>query len=325
MRIRVEIAAAAAVVLTLSTAAAQAPVEAKYVLPQFAAAIVFEPARLDKSAKAAGLPVAELWKTIEGISGTDTKQFERVTFLVDPLPGGNVAFMPAFVLRYPAGTDARKQLAPLLGGEVKEAKVGDVAYVRSTKLKLAKVEMAGYAIDDRTLLVAAWPTLEPMLKPGGGKDKDRTLAAELAKADFAHDLTLVAVMAPVTKRIAEKEKDSGKPHDAPFYKELKPLMEKVEALTVTLDLGKDTVVRAEFRCDNAEGAGAVHDSLKKFLAMAKEAYPDARKDLEKQFPPGLEKPLLALADEAVNNHKLTKDGSKVVLTIARPKDWTPKK
>ena len=44
---------------------------------------------------------------------------------------------------HPAGTDARKKLAPLLGGEVKEFKVGDIPYVRSTKLKLAMVEMAG--------------------------------------------------------------------------------------------------------------------------------------------------------------------------------------
>src|SRR5205823_11667174 len=119
-----------AVALTFSTAAAQppaaGPVEAKYVPPAFAAALVFEPARLDKAAKATGLPAAELWKTVELIAGTDVKQFERVTFLVDPFPGGNVAFMPAFVLRYPAGTDAKKQLASLLGGDVKEAKVADV-------------------------------------------------------------------------------------------------------------------------------------------------------------------------------------------------------
>src|SRR5262245_9773107 len=96
----------AALIFTLSTAAAQAPaggpVEAKYVPPQFAAAVVFEPARVEKGAKAAGLPAAEVWKAAEGFVGTDPKQFERVTFLVDPFPGGNVAFMPAFVLRYPA-------------------------------------------------------------------------------------------------------------------------------------------------------------------------------------------------------------------------------
>jgi hypothetical protein len=317
----------AAVVLTLSTAAAQppagGPVEAKYVTPTFVAAVVFEPARLDKAAKDAGLPAAEVWKVIEGFSGTEVKQFERVTFLVEPFPGGNVAFMPAFVLRYPAGTDARKQLAPLLGGDVTEAKVGDIAYVRSTKYKLAKVEMAGYAIDDRTLLVAAWPTLEPMLKPGGEKDKDRALAAELAKADLAHDAVVIFTPAPALKRIAELEKESGKPTDMPYYKEVKAALERTAAITITLDLGKETLIRAEFRCDNAAGAGVVHDTLKDLLGKAKEAYPAVRKDLEKQFD--FAKPLLLILDETVNNHKLTKDGNTVVLTVARPKELTPKK
>ena len=61
-----------------------APVDAKYVPAPFVAALVFEPARLDKAAVAAGLPVGEAWKALEGITGADTKQFERVVFLIDP-------------------------------------------------------------------------------------------------------------------------------------------------------------------------------------------------------------------------------------------------
>ena len=302
-----------------------APVDAKYVPAPFVAALVFEPARLDKAAVAAGLPVGEAWKAFEGITGADTKQFERVVFLIDPIPGGNVAFMPAFVLRYPAGTDARKRLPALLGGDVKEAKAGDIAYVRSTKYKLAMVEMAGYAIDDRTLLVAAWPTLEPMLKPGADADKDRVLGAALAATDFGHDVVLVVTPAPVLKRIADREKQSGKPHDAPYYKELKPALERLTAITVAVDLGKDPLLRAEFRCTDAAGAGVVHTTLKDLLAKAKDAYPDARKGLEKELTPDAMKPLLAILDEAVNGHTLTKDGAAVVLTVARPKGQTPKK
>ena len=302
-----------------------APVDAKYVPAPFVAALVFEPARLDKAAVAAGLPVGEAWKALEGITGADAKQFERVVFLIDPIPGGNVAFMPAFVLRYPAGTDARKRLPALLGGDVKEAKAGDVAYVRSTKYKLAMVEMAGYAIDDRTLLVAAWPTLEPMLKPGADADKDRVLGAALAATDFGHDVVLVVTPAPVLKRIADREKQSGKPHDAPYFKELKPALERLTAITVAINLGKEPLLRAEFRCTDAAGAGVVHGTLKDLLAKAKDAYPDARKGLEKELTPDAMKPLLAILDEAVNGHTLTKDGAAVVLTVARPKGQTPKK
>jgi hypothetical protein len=327
MMIRV---AALAVVLGVATAASaqprrEGPVEAKYVPPPFFAAVVFEPAWLDKSATAAGLPVGELWKAVEGLAGTDAKKFERVTVLLDPLPGGNVAFMPAFVLRYPAGTDARKQLPALLGGEVKEAKVGDVTYVRSAKYKLAKEEMAGYAIDDRTLLVAPWPTLEPMLKPGGEKDKDRVLGAELAKLDADHDAVVVITPAPGLKRVAEIEKQTGKKTDDPDFAALRPALERVAAITIALDFGKDTLLRAEFRCADAAAATAVHDPLKSAMARTKEAYPEVRKGLGMLFPPEAAKPLTAILDEAVNNHKLTKDGNTVVLTVARPKELAPKK
>ena len=234
------------------------------------------------------------------------------------------------VVRSQAGTDDREEIAQRLGGDVKEFKVGDITDVRSTKYKLAKVEMAGYAIDDRTLLVAAWPTLEPMLKPGGEKDKDRVLAAELAKLDANHDAVLVVTPAPALRRVAEIEKQDAKKTDAkkpadPDFAALRTALEKVAAITVTLDFGKETLLRAEFRCADAAGATAVHDALKGAMAKAKEAYPEARKGLEMQFPPEVAKPLLAVLDETVNNHKLTKDGSTVVLTAARPKELTPKK
>ena len=287
-------------------------------------AIVFEPTRLNKSATAAGLPISELWNTVEGISGTETKQFERITVLVEPFPGGNVAFMPAFVLRYPAGTDARKQL-PILLGEVKDAKIGDIAYVRSTKFKLAKVEMAGYAVDDRTVLVAPWPTLELMLKPTGAGDKDRPLGAELAKLDPTGDAVLVITPAPLLKRIAEIEKQGGEKITDPIFTAVGPALEKVVAITVNLDFSKDMLLRVEFRSADAAAAGVVHDTLKDLLAKAKEAYPDVRKTLEKEFPPEMAKSLLPFIDEAVKGHVLTKDGASVVVAVARPKGQAPKK
>jgi hypothetical protein len=306
-------------------ATAQPPVESKFVTQQYAAAIVFEPARLEKSAQAAGLSVAGLWKTIEEMGGPDVKQFERITCLIDLLPNGDLAFMPAFVLRYPPGTDARRQITPLLGGEVKEFKVGNVDYVRSTKIKLAQVEMSGHIIDDSTLLIAVWPILEPMLKPGGENDKGLTLAAELAKADFDHDVTFIVSMPPTLRRFVKHEKKVGPEDLSAAYKSAKLIMEQTEAMTLTLDLGKETVVRAEFRCGNAWGAGVFQDTLKSVLSKLKDAYPVSRKDLGLLMPTAIGHPVMALLDEGVRNHKLTKNDNKVVLTVARPRVWNPKK
>ena len=159
MAIRLAIGAVIAIAvaaLAVTPVAAQPPVEAKYVTPQFAAALVFEPARLDKAAIAAGLPAAEygsggvLWYRGSSLSGSRSRR---------SVLGGNAAFMPAFVLRYPA--DRRQEATRPARRRRREFKVGDVAYVRARSV--AKFEMAGYAIDDRMLA----RTLEPMLKPGG--------------------------------------------------------------------------------------------------------------------------------------------------------------
>jgi hypothetical protein len=322
--------ATAAVLVTLTPAAGQppaGPVDAKYVPPSFFAALVIDPVRFDRAAAAAGVPVDDLWQVIDMFAGVDAKaldarKLDRLTILIDPFPAGNLAFMTAVAARFPAGTDARKKLAPVLGGDVTEAKAGDTAYSKSTKFKMAKVEMAGYAADDRTLLISAWPDLEAMLKPGGA---DRPLGAALAKVDLDHEVVLVATPAPLLKRLAEKEKEAGGKQKEPFFEALRPALEKLEVATVALDLGRDTLLRAEFRAADAAGAGVVHDTLKDLLGKAKQAYPEARKEIASGLPADRAAPLLAFLDAVVNTHTLTKDGRTVVLTVARPKELAPKK
>ena len=316
---------AAALALTLHAAAprppAADPVVTKYVPAGFCAALVIDPVRLDKAATAAGLPVADLWKAVEEKAGLDPRKLHRATLFVDPLPGGNVAFFPAVAIRYPAGTDARKQLTPLLGGDAKEAKAGDQSYLRSGKYQLAKTEIAGYAADDRTLLFAPWPTLETMLKAGDAKD--RPLAAALAAADLDHEMVLVIVPGPVMKKVAELEK--GSTNGTPALDPFRPALKHLRAVVVTADLGRETLVRAEFVADDAEGAAVVRATVEKLLARAKESYPATRKGLETDLPASVVTPLRAVLDAAVTGHKLTTDGAKVVLTVPRPKELAPKK
>jgi hypothetical protein len=289
-----------------------AVVDAAYVPPKFVAALVVNPARAEKSAKAAGFPVADVLKLVEEQTGIDPKSIDRAVLYIDPMPGGNVAFFPAAAVRFKEGTDAKKQLAAALG-EATEATAGGKTYLRSAKRQMAKVEIAGYAVDDRTAIVAPWPTLEPMLK--GGKE-DRPLAVELEKADLDHDLVLVAVPKPI-HQLLDLGLSSLPPSLAPTLAALK----RLEAATVTMDFDKDPVVRAAFRADNAEGAEVVHKEARRLLDWAKQDWPDERKEIEKELQPGWAKPLLPLIDEMLKNPKVAKDGKTVTLSVARPKDW----
>jgi hypothetical protein len=316
------IPAVLALILMVTAASAQpgaGPVATEYVPASFFAAAVVDPVRLDKAAKQAGLPADRLWKTIKESFGVDPLKLDRVVLLIEPLPGGNVAFFPAAALRFPAGTDARKQLSPLLG-ETKEFKVGNRTYMRSTKKQLAKAEMAGYAVDDRTLLFAPWPTLEQMLK--APDEKDRPLAKALAAADLDHDLTVVIVPDPVMRKVESLKKASGK--GTPQFDPFRPALKELETAVVTVDLNRDTLLRGEFTAATAEGTKTIHDLLKGLLATAKEAYPQVRKGLEEQIPAEFAKPAMTSLDAAVNDHKLATDGKAVILTVPRPKELGPK-
>src|SRR5439155_23805755 len=100
-----------------------AAVAPEFVPPKFVAAVAVNPARLEKSAAAAGFPVADLVKFSEGQAGISPKVIDRAVLYIDPFPGGNVLFFPAAAVRFKEGTDAKKQLAAVLG-ETKEATAG---------------------------------------------------------------------------------------------------------------------------------------------------------------------------------------------------------
>lgn len=289
-----------------------AVVDAVFVPPKFVAALVVNPTRLEKSAKAAGFPVADVLKLVEDQTGISPKVIDRAVLYIDPMPGGNVAFFPAAAVRFTAGTDAKKQLVAALG-ETTEATAGGKTYLRSTKVQMAKAAIAGYTVDDRTAIFAPWPTLEEMLK--GGKE-DRLLAVELEKADLDHDLVLVVVPKPI-HQLLDLGLSSLPPSLAPTLVALK----RLEAATVTMDFDKGTVIRAAFRADNPEGVEVVYKEARRLLDWAKQDWPDSRKEVEKGLPPAWGKLALALLDEVVNSPKLAKDGKTVTLTVPRPKDW----
>ena len=287
----------------------------KWIPPTFAAAVVVEPARLEKAAAGVGLPVESLWRLVESTTGLDPRTVERFTLLVDPLPGGNVAFFPAVVARFPADAEAKKQLAPLLGKSVVKRVRGNKTYLLSSRYKMAGVEIAGFAADDRTLLFGPWPSLVPMLDP----NNERGALAKLAAAeDLDHDLVVALAARPVQDKITRLAAlRIARLMPSP----LEPAWEvfkHLDTAVLRVDLAAAAMVRAEFRAFDKGSAAAVHEAVKRGLATAKEMYAGVRPSLAQLLPAGVAPRLTLLLDAAVNNAVVTADGKTVIVTVARP-------
>ncbi len=296
------------------------PLGTEYAAPNHAVAITVDPNRLAKSAKAVGLPADKLWAQIEPNTKVDPATLERATVLIEPLPGGNVAFMPVGVFRFTDKVDGKTKLTEMLGGALTPATAGGRTYSKGN-WKIAGTTVAGFAAADGTVVLGVADMIEGVLTAGG--DAKRPLAAALAAADTDHDLVLVVAGKPLRERIAKVAGGGKKPAGMPD-----PVWAGLEALdtaTAAVDLTADTVVRAEFRAADADGAKAVRGMLEFALTAAKAAYPDARKGMEAGLPPDVKGPTLALLDAVVNDHTLATDGATVVMTVPRPKGLAPKK
>ena len=125
--------------------------------------------------------------------------------------------------------------------------------------------------------------MEHLGRPRRAIELDECVVERLAKRDDH-----VVVPGPV-----RKELDQVTPSN-PTQAGLLAAVKRLEAATVSVDFGRDPVIRAEFRADNADGAAALHDGLKKGLEAAKAAWAEERKNAEKALLQGWAKPALAL-------------------------------
>ena len=95
---------------------------------------------------------------------------------------------------------------------------------------------------------------------------------------------------------------------------------RVDEVALTVDLAEETLLKGVFKADNAEGADLVKESLAGGVALMSLALPQINDQLGKQLPPEA-KPALLVVEAIAKTTKFKVDGSTVIMTVARPKDF----
>jgi hypothetical protein len=307
------------------SSAAQRPpknaLDLSYIAADFNAAILIHPARLLKSPILADLPTEPMFAELIKEAGVDPRNIEEILLLLDPFPGGNVAAMPAGIVRFKEAVDGQDLLIRHLKG-AEPAEFQGKRYYRGTD-EIAKAPVAGYAANNRTLLVAAEPTLKKML---GAKNPRSPLLARLPFIDLDHDLILVFLMEQATsseKKPAVREaareilKQSAKelPEGLDGFDQL---ADQVKAVTISLDLTAETLLQIDVEAYDEAAALAIYDLAMNGIATLKQAYDAQKKDLLTKVPPDLAKPLADLTEQLLDGLSPNKDGNHIIVTLKNP-------
>jgi hypothetical protein len=301
-----------------SSQPAKKTLDLSYIAADFNTAAIVHPSRLLNSPLLADWSKEPMVAGMIKDTGIDPRKIDQLILLGDPMPGGNVALMPAGIVRWSEDVDSKDLLSRQLNG-VETAEFQGKQYYRGKK-ELAKVPVAGYVPEPRTLVVADKLTLEKML---AARDAKSPLLDRLAKVDLDHDLIFVFLLdqvptsepKPTVRQVAHEVLKKAE-KDLPGVEKL---ADQVKAITVSLDLAGDTLLRIEVEATDAASATAVHDLVQKSIGMANQAYQGFKPALQAQAPPDLGQSVAELGDQLLGGLDLSKDGNRVVLVLKMPK------
>jgi hypothetical protein len=304
--------------------AAKNALDLAYIPGDFTAAVIVHPQRLLKSSLLAGLPKEELLAQATALLGIDPRKVERVVLLIEPFPGGNVAFFPAGIVRFNEDVDGKQVLTQALHG-AREQKTKDKTYLQSTspEYAMAKSPVCGYVADSRTVLVAPEPTLQKMLAATGAKSP---LLDRLGGVDLDKDVVGLFVLdegegrrnGPTVRQALGEIAKQGKDGLPPPLAGATTLPDRLLSATVALNLTGDTLLQVDLEAKDAESATAVHDLAKAGLDFVKQLYPEFRKNFAGQLPPDAGQPILAVFDDVAAGLSTSKNERRVLLTLKTP-------
>ncbi|MGA2064913.1 MAG: hypothetical protein ABSG86_08090 [Thermoguttaceae bacterium] len=304
-----------------------APVKvSSFIAPDFCAVVVLHPGRIIKSPVLAALLLAELPDVPADIPGVDLDKLNqaiqpakvrRVLVFIDPFPGGNVIFSPALIVQFEKNVSGRE----LLGQIFKDLEPGEFAgqtYYKSQAAAMAKVPMAAYVADARTIVVAPEPTLRKMLRP---KETEAPLLTQLRGQSQNEDVVITFVAAPAISRL---EKNLGEPlrdalaHDKNTPAEVKTLLRDVKSLSLVLRFSGDTLARGQVAASDEAAAKRLESTLTGSLAMKKKFLDALRKNSPKDRQPELAEPLWDVWGQTLSGTKIERKEDQVQVTVAMP-------
>jgi hypothetical protein len=293
---------------------AVAPLDVTYVAPDFKAAIVLHGSRLAKSPVVSPFlrmpPVTEVLKQV----AVEPDKIERAIVLIQPFPGGNVAFLPAGIVRFTEPVNGKQLLGQALQ-ELQEATFRDKVYYTSKSQKMAGLPVAGYVADDRTLLVALEPTLRIMLSTGNSRS---ALGDQLRQLDLDADVVATGVVDGLVREGLAEALKQGADQLPPPLAGLKTVPEHLTTTTLSLNLARDPFLSLVLEMDTDEAAVALEDLARKGHSVAKDSYADLQKEMTGQLPPDLALPVSRAGSQLLDNINISRDGKRVVVQLKTP-------
>ena len=278
-------------------AEAKAGALARFVAPDFCAAVIIHPERIAKTPLAdaiksampkqaqatdasallttlsaqgqlpPGMDADQLAKLLEG------KQVHRVIVLVDPMPAADVPVSPGLVVQFSTDVDG----AAILSAASKDWKPADTngtKYQKTKNPEADKPDLGACVVDARTLIFGLESTVVKMLAKSQGSSP---LLERLRKAKLDNDIVVEVVVEPALKKIA---KATGKSIDEALA-DLAPqaaMAKDIKSLSVVVNYSGKTLLHAELVTTKEESAGTLGMLATMGLSAGKEKLEELKKD-----------------------------------------------
>lgn len=306
---------------TPSTGGARAAVDLTYVSPNFHAAVVVNAQKLLKSPLLKSLPFDQI--DADPIKmGVDPRKIEQVLILFEITPTAEALFSISAVVRYAEPMKIQEFVTTVLMG--KEAKLQDKIYY-----KLEGLPNGPHAIlipDPRTLVITQESLLPQMLILRAAKSP---LAEQLATLDVSHDIAAALVLdegakstpGPSLRGFLTELAKSGPVDLPPELAELKKLPERLQAVTLTVDLSGDPLLKLDVALDTPESAKPLVELANSQLQLLKTLYPQLKPGILAAVPPPHAEVIGPVLDDLVAGIAVEQQNNHVVARIKKPKGF----
>lgn len=296
----------------------------------FCAAVMIHPARIAQSPFGKSIALTKLVTAAlqhpkvdkRVVQLVDPAKISRLTLLVDPFPGGNVAFFPAVVVEYEQDTP---------GGELLRALWPDSRPSAEDKRHFAGVEeMAGTTIDgyiasSKTILIAPQPMLEKMLSKyrSSSNPLRRRLVGQPVESDIAVEYTSQPALKSLLKMTGMNAAQLRS--DPETDEVVKTLLLDVKSATLKLQLRPAPSIRASVLGNNVAGATKIKEMLDGGMGILTAVVDNAqvRNELKRELMNELPRAVIELVDSAalrdlVRAMEFSKRGASVEVKIDIP-------
>jgi hypothetical protein len=223
-------------------------------------------------------------------------------------------FFAAAIVRFNTEVKVEQTMAAVLK-DPKPVSFQGKSYFKSAT-RTVSGEPCAWMPDDRTLLIAPEPTLRKMMSSSAAQspliDRLRTMPA--------NDVSLVLFMGPYRK-IASAWLQENKAKIPDQLAGLTNMPDRLEAVTLTVNLAGDPVLTLGLEGRDAAAAGALEESAKASLDFLKLMWSFSRATLIKDAPPAVSAQLLPLGDQLHGGVLVKREGTGVLVSLRRPEGF----